>query len=71
MIIFEKSDANEWTLCSALDASIISKRWQKEKEWVLKLQTYFAYGLNKQLDDDFLQEETHVTSLCGCIFKYI
>ena len=27
---------------------------------MLKLQTYFVYGLNKRLDDDLLQEESHV-----------
>ena len=58
---FEKKlDGNGRSACGALDASIISKRKLKKKEWMLKLRTVFSYGLNDQLRDDFVKEETYV-----------
>ena len=30
---------------------------QKEKEWVLKLQTVFPYGINNGLGDIFINED--------------
>ena len=43
--ILEKLDDNGRNLRGALDPSIISKRKQKEKEWMLNIQGVFPYRL--------------------------
>ena len=36
------------------------KKKQREKEWMLKLQTVFLYGLKDRLGDGLVKEERHL-----------
>ena len=43
----------------AIDASLTSKRKERELHWMLKLRTVFPYGLNDRIGDEFKNEDTH------------
>ena len=57
--ILEKLEGNGRTARGALDASITSKRKERELYWMLKLRTVFPYGLNDRIGDEFKNENTH------------
>ena len=58
--ILENLDVNGRAACVAPYASVTPKISQKEKQWILKLQTVFHYGLHDRLVDDFIGEDVHV-----------
>ena len=53
----EKLYGNGRTARVALDASITSKRKQKQEEWILKLQTVFSCGLIDCPGGNFIKED--------------
>lgn len=57
--ILEKLEGEGRTARGALDASITSKRKERELYWMMKLRTVFPYGLNDRIGDEFKNEDTH------------
>lgn len=58
--ILEKLDGNGRTARNALDASIISRKKQRDKTWMLKLRAVLVYGLYDRLGNEYKKEDTHV-----------
>lgn len=56
----KKVKGNGRTCGNALDDSIISRRKQRDKTWMLKLRSVYLYRVNDSLGDEYTKVNTHV-----------